>query len=92
MRQKTGPPADDYRIRCPRLGQQIAFSYCRSENRGSPCFKILDCWFNYFAVEEYLRRELVPAEWENLVKREVKPKVISLMELIEEAKQSKREE
>ena len=33
MSEKKTPPADDYEIRCPRLGHQIYFSYCRRESR-----------------------------------------------------------
>ena len=64
MTKKSTPPGDDYTIRCPRLGHQISFTYCRSENMGYPCFKTLDCWFQHFPVEEYLRKELTPDEWE----------------------------
>jgi len=55
---------------------------------GLPCFKILDCWFDQFLVEEYLRKELKPEEWDKVFKRPRKPKVLSLVELIEEAKRS----
>jgi hypothetical protein len=79
-------PGDDYLIRCPRLGHQISFSYCRRENMGKPCFKILDCWFNHFPVEEHLKKELTAEEWEGLLDRPVKSKVSSLIELIEQAK------
>lgn len=86
MVKENIPPADDYLIRCPRLGHQVPFSYCRSENMGLPCFKILDCWFEHFPVEEYLRQELTQEEWERAFHRPVIPKVRSLMELIEQAK------
>ena len=88
MKKQNPPPDDNYKIRCPRLGHQIFFSYCRSENRGSPCFKTLDCWHNHFKVEELLRKELTPEEWEQTFNRPTKPKVLSLLELIEQAKKS----
>ena len=77
---------DRLAIRCPRLGHQIVFSYCRTENRGLPCFKTLDCWHTRFPVEELLRKELSPEEWEQAFESPPKPKVQSLLELIEEAK------
>lgn len=80
-------PDEDYTIRCPRLGHQIPFSFCRSENRGLPCFRTLDCWFEHFQVEEYLREELRSEEWEQVFGKPAKPKLTSLVELIEEAKQ-----
>jgi len=86
MKTKDSPPGDGYMIRCPRLGHQISFTYCRSENRGLPCFKTLDCWFDHFQVEEFLRKELTPEEWEKVFLKPPKPKLLSLVELIEEAK------
>lgn len=77
---------DDTMIRCPRLGHQISFSYCRSENKGLPCFKILGCWQDRFLVEEYLREILTPDEWEKTFESQKVPKLLSLVELIEEAK------
>jgi molybdenum cofactor cytidylyltransferase len=90
MKKGNTSPADDYLIRCPRLGHQVAFSYCRSENEGLPCFKTLDCWFEHFPVEEHLREDLTPEEWERAFHRPVRPKVQSLLELIEQAKKEKR--
>ena len=86
MKRTSTPPDDDYEIRCPRLGHQIYFSYCRKENQGLPCTKTLDCWYNHFLVEEFLRKELTPDEWENAFETPAKPKMISLVEMIELAK------
>ena len=91
MKRESTPPNDDYLIRCPRLGHQIYFSYCRSENHGLPCFKILDCWYNHFLVEDYLRSELTPEDWDKAFTRPSKTKVVSLVELIEQAKKQKNE-
>ncbi len=86
MERKKTPPDDEYTIRCPRLGHQISFSYCRSENRGLPCFKTLDCWYSHFQVEELLKKELSPEEWDKTFAAPPKPKLLSLVELIEQAK------
>jgi hypothetical protein len=86
MERKKSPPGDEYNIRCPRLGHQISFSYCRTENQGLPCFKTLDCWYNHFQVEEFLKEEIEPEVWEKVFAAPPKPKVLSLLELIEEAK------
>jgi hypothetical protein len=82
-------PNERLAIRCPRLGHQITFSYCRTENRGLPCFKTLDCWHTHFPVEELLRKELSPEEWKQAFESPHKPKVQSLLDLIEEAKDRK---
>ena len=90
MKKQSGPPPEDFKIRCPRLGHQIHFAYCRTENQGLPCFKTLDCWFEHFLVEEYLRAEMTPEEWDKVFKRPKKPKMVSLVELIEQAKMRKK--
>ena len=77
---------DEYSIRCPRLGHAITFAYCRKENKGLPCFKTLDCWFQYFPVEDYLREKLTLEEWEKAFEQKAPTKVQSLIELIEAAK------
>ncbi len=86
MKPTSTPPDDNFQIRCPRLGHQIHFAYCRTENFGLPCFKTLDCWFHYFQVEEFLRRDLSPDEWRDAFGKPVKPKILSLSELIEQAR------
>jgi len=90
MKKKT-PPSDDYQIRCPRLGHQIYFSYCHIENQGSPCFKILDCWHTHFDVEGHLKTRLSKDEWEKVFTRQTKPKMLTLLELIEQAKKNRKE-
>jgi hypothetical protein len=91
MERKSTPPGDDYEIRCPRLGHQISFSYCRQENKGLPCFKTLDCWYSHFLVEEFMRKELTEEEWDAAFSRSTKPKAVSLIELIEQAKRVKKD-
>lgn len=85
MTDKISPPEDDYRIRCPRLGHPINFLYCRSENTGIPCSKALDCWFEHFPVAEFLRGELTVEDWNRAFQQPGKTKVLSLLELIEQA-------
>lgn len=87
--EKVTSPGDDYSIRCPRLGHQILFSYCVHENGKLPCFKILDCWHSHFQVEKYLKENLTAKEWEKAFTKPVKPKILTLLELIEQAKKSK---
>lgn len=86
MKRKNTPPGDDYRIRCPRLGHQIYFSYCRTENNGLPCAKVLGCWNDHFLVEAFLTEELSHDEWEKAFNGPGKQKIATLVELIEQAK------
>jgi len=43
-------------------------------------------------IEDFLRKDLKPEEWERVFNRPFKPKVLSLIELIEEAKKTKQQE
>ena len=75
--------------RCPRLGGAIKFSYCQSCGESQKvCFKILDCWWEYFDVAAYLKSCLTAEEFAAL--KTVKPpsKVNSLIDLIQKAKQN----
>jgi len=80
------PPKESFNIRCPRLGHQINFSYCRSENSGLPCFKTLDCWYTHFDVHTYLKDKLTKEDFKKAFLDKGKPKVSSLFDLIEQAK------
>lgn len=54
--------------------------------------KTLDCWHMHFEVEAYLKKQLSEAEWEKAFRQQVKPKMLSLLELMEQAKKRKKEE
>jgi hypothetical protein len=73
--------------RCPRLGHEITFEYCRRQDGGTVCPRILDCWWETFDVRGYLREHLSEEEFAALSERPPpKEKVLSLVELIEQAK------
>lgn len=73
--------------RCPKLGSPVSFKYCRAimENE-LPCNKVFDCWWEIFDVEKYLKELLTVDEFEALTKSQPKPKILSIVEMIEEAK------
>jgi hypothetical protein len=52
---------------------------------------IMDCWYDHFMIEDFLRQELMPDEWDRVFNQPLKPKVLSLVELIEQAKKAKEE-
>lgn len=84
MTQTITPPPDDFKIRCPRLGQQIQFSYCRQENQGFPCFKALDCWYPYFQVVDFFRQELSADDWQAAFEKPARPKILTLVEVLDQ--------
>lgn len=85
MKKSMSAPDDDHTIRCPRLGHNLGFSYCRIENNGKPCFKALDCWFEHFEVQAYFEARLDPDTLQQVFHQPPKPKMLSLFELIKQA-------
>ena len=77
--------------RCPRLGNPVPFDYCEiCGDDQQPCFKILDCWWEHFDVVQYLKDNLSEDQFKHLMAARSKPKVTSLLELIEQAKNRNR--
>ena len=73
--------------RCPRLGNPVPFNYCEiCDDDQQPCFKILDCWWEHFDVVQYLKDNLSEDQFNRLTEARPKPKVTSLIELIEQAR------
>ena len=76
--------------RCRRLGHEMAFGYCRQETGGKPCRLILDCWWERFDVRSFLRAHLPPevmAQVERAGNSPAPPKVQSLLDLVQQAKE-----
>ncbi len=76
---------DDKTIRCPRIGGEVNFRYCRCENNMLPCGWIAGCWrmridINKFLEDHYSNEEL------NRVFALPRPKIEGLLNLIEQAK------
>ena len=72
---------------CKKLGHHLTFKYCREENFGLPCPKVRDCWFKNIDIDNYLTQNFSPGETTHLYDPP-KPKISSLLELIDQAKQN----
>jgi hypothetical protein len=80
---------DKLERRCPRLGGPVSFTYCRTAgDEKGVCFKILDCWWEYFDVAAYMKAELSAEEFEALSRKKAPSKVTSLLSLIEQARKN----
>ena len=75
--------------RCPRLGHQLSFAYClKCGEQDGPCFKTVDCWWEYFDVKRYLNDNFPPETVQVLLENKPPPpKVSGLVEMIEQARQ-----
>jgi hypothetical protein len=80
---------DNLEIRCPMLGHPLNFSYCRSTDGDKPCRRIFNCWFQRMPVEQFIDDNF-PAGTKEKLNAPPKPKVLSLVELIEKAQKSKK--
>jgi hypothetical protein len=78
---------DGRKIRCRMLGHELTFGYCRQPGRDLPCAKIFDCWFETFNVEDFMR-EHYPKEQIQQILAPPKPKMTSLLELIQQAQKN----
>jgi hypothetical protein len=77
---------DPLQIRCPRLGGEVTFKYCRVEGGELPCMRIVACWQCCIPVVEYLREMLSPGQLERFAEQKPKERIATLVELIEAAK------
>jgi hypothetical protein len=82
---------DSLEIRCPRLGGEVTFKYCRVEGGELPCMRIVACWQCCIPVAQYLREILSPEQLERFVGLKPKERIATLVELIEAAKKDIRE-
>ncbi len=72
--------------RCPRLGGPVTLGYCMSCEQQRPCLKITDCWWETFDIVRYLQDHLPADHFKQLMQARPKPKIASLVELIEKAR------
>lgn len=85
MTAAADPPYEEKQIRCPKLGGPVFFEYCRVERQTLPCQRALVCWSASFDVEKFFRETLAPEEFEECFLQPPRPKVVTLVELIERA-------
>ncbi len=80
---------DHKTLRCPRVGGEVNFKYCRFENNMLPCRWIVGCWKMYIDINTFLEDHYSKEEL-NRVFELPKPKIQSLVGLIEKAKEAKK--
>ena len=76
-------------IRCPKLGDEITFSYCLQESGRLPCVRIVRCWSPFFDVESFLKETVEPEKLDIFISSKPPDKITSLIELIEATKAKK---
>lgn len=82
---------DNLSQRCPVLGHEVPFSYCRKPAQDVPCRKIFDCWWEKIDIKKYVSDNFTDEVQQNILKPP-KPKIMSLLEIIEQAKKNSLKE
>ena len=80
---------DDRVRRCPMLGHELTFAYCRQPGgQHTPCRKIFDCWFERFDVTGFMQAHYPPETITETL--QPKPaKMASLLEIIQRVQKDK---
>jgi hypothetical protein len=77
---------DKLQCRCPRLGHEVAFSYCRQESGVMPCQRIIACWGVLIPVETWLKDEMPAEQWDLFCRQEPEDKLTTLVDLVGKAR------
>jgi hypothetical protein len=86
------PEPLDRETYCRRLGHFVPFRYCLKPAQDSPCFKVLDCWWQIFDVESYLCEQLSEDEFKEIASANPAPnKLESLLDVVSRIKTETKE-
>lgn len=76
--------------RCPMLGHDLTFAYCRQPGQDTPCRKIYDCWWQDFDIAAFMEAHYPPETLAHVTEAK-KPKMLSLVEIIQRAQAKKKD-
>lgn len=76
---------DSINVYCRMLGHHIPFQYCRTAKDGFPCARILDCHHERLPITQFIETHYSATEQAQIFSPPV-PKMTSIMELIQQAK------
>ena len=73
------------------LGHHLTFAYCRQTASGQPCRKIFDCWFEKLDIGQFIKENFTEEQIKTLL-APPKDKMVSLVELIQQAQKNAKEQ
>ncbi len=82
---------DSQIIRCPQLGGEVPFKYCRTLNEDLPCRKIIICWEFRLAIAQFLSDHYSLDQIQKALAPPTKTRMETILELVEKAKKIKEE-
>jgi hypothetical protein len=77
-------------IRCPQLGGEVPFKYCRTLQENLPCKRIIICWEFRIEIVEFLNENYSIEQIQQAFAPPKKTRIETIVELIEEAKKLKK--
>ena len=83
--QQRAVEFDELSTRCPMLGHQVPFSYCRQCGGALPCRKIADCWSGRIDILGFLNSSFSEEELLQIT-APPKPKLLQIVELARAAR------
>jgi hypothetical protein len=78
-------------LRCPQLGGEVPFKYCRTLNEDLPCRKIVVCWEFRLEIAKFLGEHYSIDQIERALAPPIKSRIETILELIEKAKKINEE-
>ena len=79
-------------IRCPQLGGEVPFKYCRTMNEDLPCRRMMACWEFRMEISKFLAEHYSMDQIQRALAPPTKTRLESILELVEKAKKIKEEE
>ena len=71
---------------CRMLGHYLPFKYCRTQQNGIPCSKILDCYFERIPIQDFIDKNYSEEEQKSIFVQHT-PKLNTILDLIQKAKE-----
>ncbi|MFB3885059.1 MAG: hypothetical protein ACE144_07505 [Thermodesulfobacteriota bacterium] len=82
---------DQFIIRCPQLGGEVPFRYCRTVNEDLPCRRIILCWEFRLEIAKFLAEHYSADQIQHALSPPTQSRIETIVELIEKAKRIKEE-
>lgn len=82
---------DNLFIRCPQLGGEVPFKYCRTLQDSLPCRRIIICWEFRIEIGKFLNENYSMDEIKKALSSPPKTRIETIVEMIERAKRIKEE-
>jgi hypothetical protein len=78
-------------IRCPQLGGEVPFRYCRTVSEDLPCRRMMVCWEFRIEISKFLSEYYSMDQIQCALTPSNKTRLDTILELIEKAKKVKEE-